>query len=191
WIRRHMKGKMSLKDRLKVNLHRDEVLEWDIEQSNSELKIFDFSQVFEATKGFSEVNKLGQGGFGPIYKGQFYDGPEIAVKRLASSSGQDERRRILLSWNRSLMIIEGIAQGLLYLHKHSRLRVIHRDIKASNILLDSEMNPKISNFGLAKMFSSDDTDGNTKRVVGTYGHMVPEYASEGLFSTKSDVFSFG
>ena len=65
------------------------------------------------------------------------------------------------------MIIEGTAQGLLYLHKHSRLRIIHRDIKASSILLDSEMNPKISDFGLAKMFSSNDTEGNTKRVVGT------------------------
>ena len=64
------------------------------------------------------------------------------------------------------MIIEGTAQGLLYLHKHSRLRIIHRDVKASNILLDSEMNPKISDFGLAKMFSSNDAEGNTKRVVG-------------------------
>ncbi|KAF8673285.1 hypothetical protein HU200_048841 [Digitaria exilis] len=103
----------------------------------------------------------------------------------------DERRRVLLNWNRCLMIIEGIAQGLLYLHKHSRLRVIHRDVKASNILLDAEMNPKISDFGLAKMFSSNDTEANTKRVVGTYGYMAPEYASEGLYSTKSDVFSFG
>jgi len=103
----------------------------------------------------------------------------------------DETRRTLLSWNKRLMIIEGTAQGLLYLHKHSRLRIIHRDIKASNILLDSEMNPKISDFGLAKMFSSNDTEGNTKRVVGTYGYMAPEYASEGLYSIKSDVFSFG
>jgi serine/threonine protein kinase len=79
----------------------------------------------------------------------------------------DETRRTLLGWNKHLMIIEGIAQGLLYLHKHSRLRVVHRDVKASNVLLDSEMNPKISDFGLARMFSSDDTDGNTKRVVGT------------------------
>jgi serine/threonine protein kinase len=65
------------------------------------------------------------------------------------------------------MIIEGIAQGLLYLHKHSRLRIIHRDLKTSNILLDQDMNPKISDFGLAKIFSSNDTQGSTKRVVGT------------------------
>ena len=65
------------------------------------------------------------------------------------------------------MIIEGIAQGLLYLHKHSRLWVIHRDVKAGNILLDYEMNPKISDFGMAKMFSSNDNEGNTERVVGT------------------------
>jgi serine/threonine protein kinase len=78
-----------------------------------------------------------------------------------------KKRRSLLSWNKRLIIIEGTAQGLLYLHKHSRLRIIHRDVKASNILLDSEMNHKISDFGLAKMFSSNDTEGNTKRVVGT------------------------
>jgi serine/threonine protein kinase len=79
----------------------------------------------------------------------------------------DEARKALLNWNKRLTIIEGIAQGLLYLHKHSRLRVIHRDVKASNILLDSGMNPKISDFGLAKLSSSDHTEGNTKRVVGT------------------------
>uniref|UniRef100_A0A0E0MH42 Protein kinase domain-containing protein n=1 Tax=Oryza punctata TaxID=4537 RepID=A0A0E0MH42_ORYPU len=172
-IRRHRKGKQILRESLKV---RDEELFWGIEGADSDFKFFEVSQVVKATSNFFEQNKLGQGGFGPVYKGQFPDGMEIAVKRLASHSGQ---------------VIERIAEGLLYLHKHSRLRIIHRDVKASNILLDSEMNPKISDFGLAKMFSSNDAEGNTRRVVGTYGYMAPEYASEGLFSTKSDVFSFG
>jgi serine/threonine protein kinase len=79
----------------------------------------------------------------------------------------DEIQSVLLDWNKRLAIIEGIAQGILYLHKHSRLRVIHRDLKASNILLDHEMNPKISDFGLAKIFGLNDTEGNTKRIVGT------------------------
>ncbi|KAJ1276346.1 hypothetical protein BS78_05G207700 [Paspalum vaginatum] len=108
-----------------------------------------------------------------------------------SPKHKNDTRRALLPWTRRLAIIEGIAQGLVYLHKHSRLRVIHRDLKASNILLDREMNPKISDFGLAKIFSTNDTEGNTRRIVGTYGYMAPEYASEGLFSVKSDVFSFG
>ena len=79
----------------------------------------------------------------------------------------DQARRALLDWNKRLSIIEGIAQGILYLHKHSRLRVIHRDLKASNILLDCDMNPKISDFGLAKIFGTNDTEGNTKRIAGT------------------------
>jgi serine/threonine protein kinase len=73
----------------------------------------------------------------------------------------------LLHWNKLEAIIEGISHGLLYLHKYSRLRVIHRDLKPSNILLDSEMNPKISDFGLAKICNSNSTEGNTRRVVGT------------------------
>ena len=79
----------------------------------------------------------------------------------------DENQSSSLNWSKRRVIIEGIAQGLLYLHKHSRLRVIHRDLKASNILLDQDMNPKISDFGLARIFGSNDTEGNTKRVVGT------------------------
>jgi serine/threonine protein kinase len=79
----------------------------------------------------------------------------------------DEARRVLLDWDKRLAIIDGIAQGLLYLHKHSRLRVIHRDLKASNILLDCQMSPKISDFGLAKIFGDDDIDGNTNRIAGT------------------------
>jgi len=189
-----------------------------MEAELSEFSVFDFHQILEATNNFSEENKLGEGGFGPVYKGQFPDGIEIAVKRLASHSGQgfvefknevqliaklqhtnlvrlfgccsqgeekilvyeylpnksldffifDENRKSLLDWNKRLAIIEGIAEGLLYLHKHSRLRVIHRDLKPSNILLDSEMNPKISDFGLAKIFSSNNNEGSTtRRVVGT------------------------
>lgn len=88
-------------------------------------------------------------------------------------------------------IIEGVAQGLLYLHKYSKLRVIHRGLKESNILLDHNMNPKILDFGLARIFGVQQPEANTKRIVGTYGYMSPEYAIKGIVSMKSDVFSFG
>jgi len=104
---------------------------------------------------------------------------------------EEQSRRAVFDWAMRMHIIEGIAHGLLYLHKHSRLRIIHRDLKASNILLDSDMNPKISDFGMARIFGSNETQANTNRVVGTFGYMAPEYAMEGIFSIKSDVFSFG
>ncbi|KAM2620247.1 hypothetical protein TB1_036296 [Malus domestica] len=203
---------------------------------------FNFDTIRIATDDFSEANKLGQGGFGSVYKGMLISGQEIAVKRLSKSSGQgvqefknevvlvaklqhrnlvrllgfclegeetilvyeyvpnksldyflfEHKKREQLHWLSRTMIIGGIARGILYLHEDSRLRVIHRDLKASNILLDSNMNPKISDFGMARMFGIDDqTEGNTKRIVGTYGYMAPEYAMEELYSVKSDVFSFG
>ncbi|XP_057451344.1 cysteine-rich receptor-like protein kinase 10 isoform X2 [Lotus japonicus] len=207
----------------------------------SDLPIIPLIWIRQSTNNFSESCKLGEGGFGPVYKGNLQDGIEVAVKRLSQTSGQglvefknevifiaklqhrnlvkllgccieenekllvyeympnssldshlfnDEKRK-QLDWKLRLSIINGIAKGLLYLHEDSRLRVIHRDLKASNVLLDQEMNPKISDFGLARAFENGQTRENTIRIMGTYGYMSPEYAMEGLYSVKSDVFSFG
>ncbi|EYU33567.1 hypothetical protein MIMGU_mgv1a003819mg [Erythranthe guttata] len=103
----------------------------------------------------------------------------------------DENQRMLLSWPKRFDIIMGIARGLMYLHHDSRLKIIHRDLKTSNILLDANLNPKIADFGLARAFGEDQSIARTKRVVGTYGYMAPEYAIDGKFSVKSDVFSLG
>ncbi|XP_073004254.1 cysteine-rich receptor-like protein kinase 21 isoform X4 [Typha latifolia] len=224
-------GKQSLANNLLEN-----------EERASDLLLFDFFRITNVTNNFSAENKLGQGGFGPVYKGQLPDGQEIAVKRLARNSGQglvefkneilviaklqhinlvkllgysiqgeekiliyefmpnksldfflfDQTRGALLDWPMRFHIIEGVAQGLLYLHKHSRLKIIHRDLKASNILLDGYMNPKISDFGLARIFCTNEDQGNfTNKVAGTFGYISPEYAADGHFSIKSDVFSFG
>ncbi|EMS68690.1 Cysteine-rich receptor-like protein kinase 8 [Triticum urartu] len=203
--------------------------------------ILDLSTLRAATDNFDERNKLGEGGFGVVYKGILPDNEEIAVKRLSHSSRQgieelknelvlvaklqhknlvrllgvclEEQEKLLayeympnksldtilfdpdrssqLGWGTRFRIVNGIARGLQYLHEDSQLKIIHRDLKASNVLLDSEFNPKISDFGLARLFGSDQSHDVTNRVVGTYGYMAPEYAMRGNYSIKSDVFSFG
>ncbi|RDY13529.1 G-type lectin S-receptor-like serine/threonine-protein kinase, partial [Mucuna pruriens] len=215
---------------------KDEGCEEDLE-----LPFFDFATIVRATDDFSSDKRLGQGGFGPVYRGTLADGQEIAAKRLSNNTGQGtkefknevilcaklQHRNLvkvlgcsiqgvekvliyeympnksldsilfgtflsnlknficflsrliqlenltdssisgLLDWSKRFNIIFGIARGLLYLHQDSTLRIIHRDMKASNILLDSELNPKISDFGVARMCSGNQTEGRTKMVVGT------------------------
>ncbi|XP_030461331.2 G-type lectin S-receptor-like serine/threonine-protein kinase At1g61370 isoform X2 [Syzygium oleosum] len=206
-----------------------------------EVTLFSFDSILLATNKFSTTSKLGQGGFGSVFKGKLNDGKEVAVKRLSSSSAQgveefkneiilisklqhrnlvklmgcciegeekilvyeylsnksldtflfDSRKKAELDWGKRFQIIQGIARGLLYLHRDSCLRVIHRDLKVSNILLDEKMNPKISDFGLARMFEGTQVLVNTHKIVGTLGYMSPEYAMGGMFSERSDVYSFG
>ncbi|XP_022851209.1 probable LRR receptor-like serine/threonine-protein kinase At1g56140 isoform X3 [Olea europaea var. sylvestris] len=200
---------------------------------------FNYAKLRAATDDFNPDNKLGEGGFGPVYRGKLEDGRVVAVKQLSVASHQgksqffaeiatisavqhrnlvklygcciegDKRllvyeylenksldqvlfgnRSISLEWPTRFEICLGVARGLAYLHEESRLRIVHRDVKASNILLDSDLNPKISDFGLAKLYDDKKTHIST-RVAGTIGYLAPEYAMRGHLTEKADVFSFG
>uniref|UniRef100_A0A0E0A9Z7 non-specific serine/threonine protein kinase n=1 Tax=Oryza glumipatula TaxID=40148 RepID=A0A0E0A9Z7_9ORYZ len=186
--------------------------------SSSDLPLMDLASIHAATDSFSKANKLGEGGFGPVYRGVLPGGgAEIAVKRLSARSRQgaaefrneveliaklqhrnlvrllgwcaerdekllvyeflpngsldaflfNEGKSAQLGWATRHNIIVGIARGLLYLHEDSLLKVVHRDLKASNVLLDDKMSPKISDFGMAKIFEDECNEVNTGRVVGT------------------------
>ncbi|KAG2240444.1 hypothetical protein Bca52824_090762 [Brassica carinata] len=216
-------------------------VESDINITATHSPQYDFKTILAATDQFSSSNKLGEGGFGEVYKGMLSNGTEVAVKRLSKKSGQGIREfkneavlvsklqhrnlvRLLgfclegeekiliyefvpnkslnyfifgtekqsqLDWTQRFKIIGGIARGILYLHQDSQLTIIHRDLKASNILLDATMNPKIADFGLSTIFGMDQTGGCTNIIAGTYGYMSPEYAMQGQYSMKSDIYSFG
>ncbi|KAJ1255038.1 hypothetical protein BS78_K296100 [Paspalum vaginatum] len=203
--------------------------------------LLDLSTLRAATDDFAESNKLGEGGFGAVYKGILSEGQEIAVKRLSLGSTQglaelktelvlvaklqhknlvrlvgvcleqdekllvyeympnrsldtilfDSQKSKELDWGKRLNIVNGVARGLQYLHEESQLKIVHRDLKPSNVLLDSDYTPKISDFGLAKLFDMDQSQGVTSHIAGTYGYMAPEYAMHGQYSVKSDVFSLG
>ncbi|CAN0924218.1 G-type lectin S-receptor-like serine/threonine-protein kinase RKS1 [Linum grandiflorum] len=225
---------------------QDSMVTKEMERSKMypELPFFSLDMICAATDNFSSDNKLGQGGFGSVYKGKFSSGEMVAVKRSPGNSRQgleefksevflisklqhrnlvklygcciEEEEQMLiyeylpyksldsllfvehqpgsnpfLDWGKRFNIIVGIARGILYLHQDSRFRIIHRDLKTSNVLLDAELNPKISDFGMATVLEGDQVKGMTRRIGGTYGYMAPEYAYFGKFSVKSDVFSFG
>uniref|UniRef100_A0A0E0HBM6 non-specific serine/threonine protein kinase n=1 Tax=Oryza nivara TaxID=4536 RepID=A0A0E0HBM6_ORYNI len=201
--------------------------------------VFSSAELKLATNNFSSQNILGEGGYGPVYKGKLPDGKVVAVKQLSESSHQgksqfvtevatisavqhrnlvklhgcciDSKSPLLvyeylengsldqalfrdtglkLDWTKRFEIILGIARGLTYLHEESSVRIVHRDIKASNVLLDTDLTPKISDFGLAKLYDEKKTHISTA-IAGTFGYLAPEYAMRGRLTEKADVFAFG
>ncbi|KAE8662868.1 Proline-rich receptor-like protein kinase PERK7 [Hibiscus syriacus] len=173
---------------------------------------FTYEELSAATDGFSQANLLGQGGFGFVHKGVLPSGKEIAVKSLKTVGYCIARQQRMLVYeflpNKTLeyhlhgndrpvmdfptrlRIALGSAKGLAYLHEDCHPRIIHRDIKSANILLDYNFEAKVADFGLAKLSEDNHTHVST-RVMRTFGYLAPEYASSGKLTEKSDVYSFG
>ncbi|KAM0040216.1 putative protein kinase RLK-Pelle-DLSV family [Helianthus debilis subsp. tardiflorus] len=205
------------------------------------MRLYKYRDLQAATTNFRPESKIGQGGFGSVYKGVLRDGSEVAIKVLSAESRQGLREfvneitvisdihhenlvklhgycvekdhRILVygylkngsldqtllgsgycsinfTWEVRRKICIGVAKGLTYLHEEVQPHIIHRDIKASNILLDEDYTPKISDFGLAKIFPAHLTHVST-RIAGTQGYLAPEYAIRGQLTRKADIYSFG
>ncbi|XP_026458309.1 probable leucine-rich repeat receptor-like serine/threonine-protein kinase At3g14840 isoform X1 [Papaver somniferum] len=225
----------------KVYLGRRNAIDKELRGLDLNTNSFTLRQIKAATNNFAAENKIGEGGFGPVYKGYLLDGTIIAVKQLSAKSKQGNREfineigmisglrhpnlaklygccvegnqllliyeylennclaralfeeeavQLKLDWPTRQKICIGIARGLTYLHEESRLKIVHRDIKGTNVLLDKDLNPKISDFGLAKLDEEDDTHIST-RIAGTRGYMAPEYALRGYLTDKADIYSFG
>ncbi|VAI24565.1 unnamed protein product [Triticum turgidum subsp. durum] len=172
---------------------------------------FTLRELEEATDGLAEENVIGEGGYGIVYRGTLQDSTIIAVKNLLYCVEGAYRMLVYeyvdngnldqwlhgeigeespLTWDMRMNIIIGTAKGLAYLHEGLEPKVVHRDVKSSNILIDKQWNAKVSDFGLAKLLCSEESYVTT-RVMGTFGYVAPEYASTGMLTERSDVYSFG
>ncbi|PPS12115.1 hypothetical protein GOBAR_AA08502 [Gossypium barbadense] len=168
---------------------------YDLEEQGSRTRLrpntgsiwFKLHDLEKATDHFSSKNFIGRGGFGFVFKGILPDGTLVAVKRIIESEFQGVKP---LSWPQRKNIILDVAKGLAYLHYGVKPAIYHRDIKATNILLDADMRARVSDFGLAKQ-SREGQSHLTTRVAGTHGYLAPEYALYGQLTEKSDVYSFG
>ncbi|KAL7243441.1 hypothetical protein ACSBR1_015770 [Camellia fascicularis] len=182
------------KGRSRSNTSREQ----DLRGLELQTGLFIFRQIQDATNNYDEANKIGKSGFGSVYRGVLLDGTVIVAKQLSSKSKQGNREfvneigmisgpeecQLELDWPTRVRICIGIARGLAFLHEESRLKIVHRDIKATNILLDMDLNPKISDFGLAKLDEDENTHTST-RIAGTIGYMTPEYALWGHLTHKA------
>nr|CAB3478088.1 unnamed protein product [Digitaria exilis] len=155
-------------------------------------KAFSLFEMERATQVFDECRIIGEGGFGRVYEGIFEDGERVAIKVLKRDDQQgSDKGAARLDWDARLKIALGAARALAYLHEDSSPRVIHRDFKSSNILLEHDFTPKVSDFGLARTALGEGNEHISTRVMGTFGYVAPEYAMTGHLLVKSDVYSYG